>query len=304
MSVIIEVRNLTKHYPGLIAVDGISLSIQSGECFGLLGPNGAGKTTTIEMIEGITEPDSGEIFYKGKPRESNFYEEIGVQFQSTALLSLLTVRETLETFRNLYRRTMSMEELIAICHLEDILERDNEKISGGQKQRLLIAVALANDPELIFLDEPTTGLDPQSRRYLWNIVESVKAKGKTLILTTHYMEEAQILCDEIAIVDKGKIIAQGLPGDLLHEHFASMSIISLPKKNFNEPPESFFTRGSGPSLARNVTERQKSYEFQTDRTEECLKILLESGMDLSRMIVRSQNLDDLFLKLTGRKLRE
>jgi len=304
MNAILEVRNLVKHYPGVTAVDGISLSIQTGICFGLLGPNGAGKTTAIEIIEGIIAPTSGEILYKGKPRETGFYEEIGIQFQSTALMSLLTVRETLETFRNLYRKTMSMEELIEMCRLEDILERDHEKISGGQKQRLLIAVALANDPELIFLDEPTTGLDPQSRRHLWNIVENIKAHGKTLVLTTHYMEEAQILCDEIAIIDNGKIITQGSPGDLLHEHFAGLSIICLPKENFNEPPERFFARDSGHPLVRNITDRQKNYEIQTDRTEECLRILLESGMDLSRMIVRSQNLDDLFLKLTGRNLRE
>ncbi len=303
MNAILEVRNLVKHYPGVTAVDGISLSIQTGTCFGLLGPNGAGKTTAIEMIEGIAAPTSGEILYKGKPRESNYYEEIGIQFQSTALLSLLTVRESLETFRDMYRKTMPMKELIAMCQLEDILDRDNEKISGGQKQRLLIAIALANDPELVFLDEPTTGLDPQSRRHLWNIVENIKAKGKTLVLTTHYMEEAQILCDEIAIIDNGKIVTQGTPGDLLHEHFASVSIISLPKENFNDPPENFFARNGLP-LVRKVTDRQKYYEIHTDRTDECLKILLESGMDLSRMIVRSQNLDDLFLKLTGRSIRE
>ncbi len=303
MNSILEVRNLVKHYPGVTAVDGLDLSIQPGICFGLIGPNGAGKTTTIEIIEGIILPTSGEIFYKGGPRTSDFREEVGIQFQSTSLLSFLSVRETLETFHNLYRNPMPLEELVRLCQLEDILDRYNDKISGGQKQRLMLAMALVNDPELVFLDEPTTGLDPQARRHVWEIVEEIKTKGKTVVLTTHYMEEAHILCDEIAIVDKGKIIAEGSPDDLLNEHCSGVTV-SLPRESFPKPPEEIFPKGRGKCGAWKLFETQKRYEFHTNNVNECVKALLDIGTDLSYMTVRSQNLEDLFLELTGHQLRQ
>lgn len=180
MKSILEIKNLVKEYPEVKAVDDISFAIEPGTCFGLLGPNGAGKTTTIEVIEGILTKTSGEIFYKGEPIRSSFREEAGIQFQNTELPQYLTVKETLEMFRNLYSRMTPLDELIETCQLEPILERDNRKISGGQKQRLLLAMALANDPELIFLDEPTTGLDPQARHHLWNIVKGIKQKKRPL----------------------------------------------------------------------------------------------------------------------------
>jgi ABC-2 type transport system ATP-binding protein len=293
MRPVLEVRNLVKHFPEVKAVDGVSFSIDAGTCFGLLGPNGAGKTTTIEVIEGILSPNAGEIFYKGRPRGASFKEEVGIQFQNTELQQHLTIREILKTFRALYGRRADMANLIEKCHLHDILNRDNHKISGGQKQRLLLAMALANDPMLVFLDEPTTGLDPQARRYLWDIVEDIKSENKTVVLTTHYMEEAQMLCDQIAIMDSGKIIAMGAPEELLERYCRGTALV-LPDSVNEEKLE---------DLPWKRFKTQGTIEIQTDDLNSCLKTLIERGVDLSRMTVRSQNLEDLFLKLTGRRLR-
>ncbi len=290
---VLEIIDLVKHFPGVNAVDNISFSVESGTCFGLLGPNGAGKTTTIEVIEGILSPTSGTILYNGKSRGKSFKEEVGIQLQKTELPLFLSVKETIETFRNLYKRKAAMDDLIDACHLRELLERDNRKISGGQKQRLFLAMALVNDPKLIFLDEPTTGLDPQARRYLWDIVHEIKSRNKTIILTTHYMEEAQILCDRIAIMDYGKIIAQGTPNDLLEQHCKGAAVvlqdINDEEKLADLPWEYFTTR--------------ESIEIQTDNINECITFLMDKGIDLSNMNVRSLNLEDLFLKLTGKQLR-
>ncbi len=293
MQPILAVRDLVKLYPGVRAVDGVSFAIDPGMCFGLLGPNGAGKTTTIEVIEGISPKTSGEVLYKGKPREARFREEVGIQLQTTELPQFLTVRESLEMFRNLYHRKADLDELIGACRLEEILDRDNRQISGGQKQRLLLAMALANDPELLFLDEPTTGLDPQARRYLWEIVTQIKSKNKTIVLTTHYMEEAQFLCDIVAIMDNGKIIAMGSPDELLKEHLQGAAIIlphDLPEKSLQNVPCKWFKVGD-------------RIEIQTERVNDCMQILIAQGVDLTGMTVRSQNLEDLFLKLTGKEIR-
>jgi ABC-2 type transport system ATP-binding protein len=293
MSPILEVKDLKKYFPEVRAVDGISFTIEPGICFGLLGPNGAGKTTAIEVIEGILKPTSGEVFYKGKRRGHSFKNEVGIQFQNTELPQFLTVKETLMTFRNLYDRKADVSELIETCRLEDILKRDNRKISGGQKQRLLLAMALSNDPELLFLDEPTTGLDPQARRHLWDIVHRIKAMKRTLVLTTHYMEEAEILCDMIGIIDNGKIIAMGTPRGLLAEHCGGATITLRAEiddevlKNF---PCQWFRK-------------EDMIEIQTGASNDCLHRLMELGIDLSTMNVRNQNLEDLFLKLTGHELR-
>ncbi len=293
MPPILEVKNLKKYYPEVKAVDGISFSMEPGTCFGLLGPNGAGKTTAIEVIEGILEPTDGEIFYKGKRRGASFKNEAGIQFQNTELPQYLTVKETLLTFRSLYDRKADVGYLIETCRLEDILKRDNRKISGGQKQRLLLAMALSNDPELLFLDEPTTGLDPQARRHLWEIVHRIKTMNKTIILTTHYMEEAEILCDMIGIIDNGKIIAMGTPQGLMKEHGGDATIhlrADLDDSIMREFPCSWFRK-------------QDRIEIQTDSVNECLRRLVDLGVDLSTMNVRRQNLEDLFLKLTGHELR-
>jgi ABC-2 type transport system ATP-binding protein len=215
---ILEVRGLRKRYPQVEAVAGVSLAIAPGTCFGLLGPNGAGKTTTVEMIEGITPPSSGEILYKGAPVDGRFKLESGIQFQSTALQDFITVRENLAMFRAFYPRGMEVDELVRLCSLGEFLDRDARKLSGGQRQRLLLALALVNDPDVLFLDEPTTGLDPQARRNFWELVRGIKARGKTVLLTTHYMEEAHALCDRVAIMDRGRIVAEDSPGALLVAH--------------------------------------------------------------------------------------
>ncbi len=221
MTHIIEIKNLKKSYGGKIAVDGISLAIEKGSCFGLLGPNGAGKTTTIEMMENIITHDSGEIYYKSGKRDKTFNQEVGIQFQHTELLAYLTVEETLKTFAAFYTTHLPVEKVLSLCMLENIRKNFNNKISGGQRQRLLLGLALLNDPDLIFLDEPSTGLDPQARKHIWEIIRDVTKKGKTIILTTHYMEEAQDLCDTIAIMDNGRIIEQGNPEMLMDKHCAS-----------------------------------------------------------------------------------
>jgi ABC-2 type transport system ATP-binding protein len=290
---LVQVKNLIKKFPETTAVAGIDFTIEKGSCFGLLGPNGAGKTTAIEVIEGILPPSSGEVLYKGKTRGSGFYQEIGIQFQKTELPQHLTVRETLEMFRNLYHRRTPMADLIAICRLEEILNRDNRRISGGQRQRLFLAMALSNEPELIFLDEPTTGLDPQARRYLWDIIDGIKAAGKTIVLTTHYMEEAQLLCDRVAIMDQGRIIAMDSPRALLAHFAEEMTIIlpaTIPGHRLREVPG-------------RLHQRQNRTEIHTGSVEASLRALLSADIDLAGMTVRTPNLEDLFLHLTGRELR-
>ncbi len=289
---ILQVEGLVKKFPEVTAVDDISFNIEKGICFGLLGPNGAGKTTTIEIIEGLQNPTSGKVLYKGHERTRSFFSEVGIQFQNTELPQFLTVKETLLLFRNFYSKKTDIDYLIQLCCLDDILKRDNRKISGGQKQRLLIAMALCNEPELIFLDEPTTGLDPQSRRHLWEIVETIKKEGRTIILTTHYMDEAQILCDVIAIMDHGKIITMDSPEKLLGQHFNSVTIIikDNPQIHAEGFPYPFY-------------KIEDHIEILTEDPNVCLKELIARNIDLSGISIRSQNIEDLFLKLTGHDIR-
>ncbi len=248
MTIALEARNLVKEYPGVLAVNGVSFEVPEGICFGLLGPNGAGKTTTVEMIEGVTRPSSGEVCYYGEIAGARFRQEVGIQFQNTALQDHITVRETLEMFRALYDRRADLDEVIAQCSLGDLLDRDNRKLSGGQRQRLLLAVALVNRPRLIFLDEPTTGLVPQARRNFWTLVQSIRAGGATIVLTTHYMDEAQVLCDDIAIMDEGKIVTHGSPDDLLHARYGD-ELIHLPHGEIRRPNlEDLFLDLTGHSL--------------------------------------------------------
>ena len=220
-AVVLEARGLVKRYPGAtaLAVDGLSLSVPEGVCLGLLGPNGAGKTTTVEMMEGILAPDAGTVLYRGEPIGAEFRARAGIQFQQTALPDHLRVGEVLDLFSSLYPRSLPRAEVVSLCGLEELLGRDARKLSGGQRQRVLLALALVNDPDILFLDEPTTGLDPQARRNFWELVRLVRSRGKTVVLTTHYMDEAYELCDEVAIVDRGRIIAQGEPDVLLKKHF-------------------------------------------------------------------------------------
>jgi len=290
---ILEVDGLVKRFGDNTAVDGLSLRVRAGICFGLLGPNGAGKTTTIEIMEGILPPTAGIVRYRGEPLGERFRAEAGILFQKTALQDFLTVRQTLALFRGLYRRGLSVEEAIRLCSLERLTGRDNRKLSGGQLQRLLLAVALVNDPAILFLDEPTTGLDPQARRRFWELVQAIKAQRKTIILTTHYMEEAQLLCDEIVIVDHGRIIAQGEPRELLRRHFAQV-LLELPSEDFT---------AAARELPLRRIEAAGRVEITTDDPDDTLRALLDAHVRLHRLSVRPPNLEDLFLELTGKELR-
>ncbi|MFZ0501006.1 MAG: ABC transporter ATP-binding protein [Steroidobacteraceae bacterium] len=290
---ILEVHDLVKQYPAVTAVNGVSFAVPEGTCFGLLGPNGAGKTSTIEIMEGILPPTSGEVRYRGERLGTRFREEAGILFQKTALQDFLTVRQSVVLFRGLYEHGLDVEEVLAACALEKLAERDNRKLSGGQQQRLLLAIALVNDPKVIFLDEPTTGLDPQARRNFWELVESIKARRKTIILTTHYMEEAQLLCDEIAIMDGGRIIAQGAPQRLLREHFAEV-LLELPRQEFPE---------SARRLPLKLIDASDRVEISTDDLDGTLRTLMEAHVPLQNLRIRPANLEDLFLDLTGKELR-
>jgi len=293
---ILEVKNLVKTYPGatpVTAVDGVSLAVPEGICFGLLGPNGAGKTTSIEIMEGILGATSGEVFYRGEPIGRRFKEEAGILFQKTALQDFLTVRQSLSLFRGLYSHGLDVDEVIRLCALEKLEKRDCRKLSGGQLQRLLLAIALVNDPTLLFLDEPTTGLDPQARRNFWELVQSIKARRKTIILTTHYMEEAELLCDEIAIMDRGRVIAQGTPRALLREHFDEV-LLELPRQEF--PP-------AARELPLKLIEASDRVEITTNDLDGTLRKLMDAHIPLKDLRIRPPNLEDLFLELTGKELR-
>jgi len=291
---IVEVIGVTKRYGAVIAVDNLSLSVPRGICFGLLGPNGAGKTTLIEIMEDIISPTAGEIRFRGEIRSANFREQIGIMFQQTALLGFLTVQETLKTFQDLYHRTYDIEELIRLCHLDDIRKQLNDKISGGQRQRLLLALAMVNQPELLFLDEPSTGLDPQARRNLWDIVRRVKREGRSIILTTHYMEEAQQLCDMVAIMDRGKIIAQGSPEALIARQTEGGTIML--------PAEAH--RQVAGELPYETTLIEGRVAIQVKDMNAALAMLLAKGVDLQQMDVQPPTLETVFLNLTGRQLRD
>jgi ABC-2 type transport system ATP-binding protein len=293
METALEARQLVKQYPGIRAVDDVSFTVPQGICFGLLGPNGAGKTTTIEIIEGVIPATSGEVRYFGQPAGSRFREEAGIQFQDTALQDFLTVRETLELFHSLYDRQGDIEQIIDECSLRELADRDNRKLSGGQRQRLLLAIALVNKPRLVFLDEPTTGLDPQARRNFWELVKRIRAEGTTVVLTTHYMDEAQILCDDIAIMDGGKIVAQGSPDRLLAQHYPKI-ILELPLEDVS---------GDLQSIEHRVLETRGVIEISTDDVHQSLESLATHIRGLNRLRIRQPNLEDLFLDLTGHSLR-
>lgn len=292
MSAAICVKNLTKRYNDVCAVDDVSFNVQAGHCFGLLGPNGAGKTTTIEIMEGIIESTSGQVLYQDKPVDRHISQQIGIQFQHTALQDYLTVKETLNLFASFYQKTLPQAQLIELCDLSDFVNRDNRLLSGGQRQRLLLALALINDPQIVFLDEPTTGLDPHARRNFWSLIKNIKAQHKTIILTTHYMDEAEQLCDDVVIMDKGKIIEEGTPHALLQKHFKEV-FIYLPKVQVNHE---LIKQKGWTTLADRV-------EISTANVESTLAFLMKHHVTLDGLHVKSANLDDLFLKLTGHSLQ-
>lgn len=293
MTAILAVEDLHKHFGTLHAVNGVSFSVKPGICFGLLGPNGAGKTTTIEMIEGITPPTSGRILFKGEEAGEKFRQRAGIQFQHTALPDFLKTREALTLFSRFYSHTLPLDELIEACSLGDYLDQYATRLSGGQRQRLLLAIALVNDPDIVFLDEPTTGLDPQARRNFWSLIEKIKAQGKTIILTTHYMDEAELLCDELAIMDSGKIIVQGTPQALLREHFDTVRVRLDPQAALQLPAD----------WPEPLIQREEATEILSSDVATTLSQLIARGVPLDSLEVRPPTLEDLFIKLTGHALR-
>jgi ABC-2 type transport system ATP-binding protein len=301
----IACRDLKKHFADVKAVDGLDLVVQTGECFGLLGPNGAGKTTTIEILEGLTEPDSGIVEILGrtwKKDERELRERIGISLQETQLSDKLTVYETARLFRSFYRSGPDPDSLLASLSLDEKRDARVGKLSGGQKQRLAVACALAGDPDILFLDEPTTGLDPQSRLQLWDVVAKFRVKGGTVLLTTHYMEEAERLCDRIAIVDHGRLIAHGTPKDLIAKLEAA-NIIEFT----SEPPLSVDVLRTLPGC-RGCTPHGDSMQLRVeslaDAVPRVLAAIEQSGAKLKTLSTHAATLEDLFVSLTGRELRD
>jgi ABC-2 type transport system ATP-binding protein len=287
----------------------VDLTIEAGECFGLLGPNGAGKTTTIEILEGLTPPDAGDVAVLGlrwAAAGRSLRERLGIQLQETQLADKLTVEETLRLFRSFYRAGHTVDEVLALVSLEEKREAWVSRLSGGQKQRLAVACALVSKPEMLFLDEPTTGLDPQSRRQLWDVVTRFRAGGGTVLLTTHYMEEAERLCDRVAVMDHGKVIAQGSPTALIAslgaEHVVEFALangggVDVLRDSLIGLP--------GVRAARPVADRIALTVTEVHRAVPALMSLLERrGMELASLTTHHATLEDVFVALTGRHLRD
>jgi len=302
---VVSVVDLRKSYGAVRAVDGVSFEVAPGEVFGLLGPNGAGKTTTIEMLEGLNRPDSGSATVLGidvTRHPDQLKERVGVQLQTAALYPNLTVVELIDLFGSFYTRRRPAAELIRELGLEERQTARSSELSGGQRQRLSIALALVNDPELIFLDEPTTGLDPQGRRSLWEHIEGLRTQGRTILLTTHYMEEAERLCDRVAIMDHGKILEVGTVNDLVTRHFRERTV------RFATRPELTDTVLSAlPGVQRVAHESDESvlYTAEVPQTVGALiKRGDEMGLEALDLAVRRPTLEDVFIELTGRALRD
>jgi ABC-2 type transport system ATP-binding protein len=305
MNNMIEVGNLTKRYGELTAVNGVSFEVEKGEIFGILGPNGAGKTTTVEMIEGLRKPDGGSIKVcdiDAIKEVDRIKEIIGVQLQATSIYESISVKEAVDLFGGYYKKAVPTGEILEEVSLTEKSKSRIASLSGGQKQRLCVGLALVNDPEVLFLDEPTTGLDPQARHNIWSIIEKLRDRGKTIIMTTHYMEEAEHLCRRLAIVDLGKIIAMGTPEELVHRSGLETSIEFSTSCELNGIKEKI------PGIKKIANGGSHKYELQTRQVLAVLKDLTnlcyENGIDLENISVRRATLEDVFLSLTGRKLRE
>ncbi|MFP2908580.1 ATP-binding cassette domain-containing protein [Pyxidicoccus sp. 3LFB2] len=301
----IEVKGLVKRFGDAVAVDGIDLAIRRGECLGLLGPNGAGKTTTVEILEGIQRPTSGEVRVLGLRWEDDaerLRQRIGLTLQETHLVEVLTVEEMVTLFASFYARPVPVPQAIAAVRLEEKRRARVSTLSGGQKQRLALALALVADPEVLFLDEPTTGLDPQSRRAMWDVVAGLKARGCTVVLTTHYMEEAEVLCDRLVIIDHGRVIAQGSPRDMV-AGLGAEQVIELEAV----PPPPLERLERLPSVV-SVQQQDARLTLRVRELHLTLPALLReveaAGGVLRHLSTRRPTLDDVFLGLTGRSLRE
>jgi ABC-2 type transport system ATP-binding protein len=298
-------RDLRKYYSDVKAVDGLELSVLSGECFGLLGPNGAGKTTTIEILEGLTDPDSGIVEILGlnwKASRQELRERIGISLQETQLNEKLTVYETLRLFRSFYRNGPAPDDLLRDLSLDEKRNARVGKLSGGQKQRLAVACALIGDPDILFLDEPTTGLDPQSRLQLWEVVARFRQKGGTVLLTTHYMDEAQRLCDRIAIVDHGHLIALGTPAELIGKLEAPNIIEFASDPELD--PVTFETLPGFHGRSRRGDAWSLRVDSLADAVPQLIRIVNEKGAKLRTLSTHEATLEDLFVSLTGRELRD
>jgi ABC-2 type transport system ATP-binding protein len=305
----LRVAGLRKRFGDVVAVDGLDLTVASGECFGLLGPNGAGKTTTIEICEGLIPPDEGVVEVLGQRwdrDERALRERLGIQLQETKLAEKLTVEETVRLFRSFYARGREVEDVIGVVQLEEKRSARVGKLSGGHTQRLALACALVGDPELLFLDEPTTGLDPQSRRQLWDLITELKASGRSIVLTTHYMDEAERLCDRVAIVDHGRVIALGTPRELIAglgaEHVVEFTVTGGADGALDAAA---LERLDGVRKARVHDGRWSLEAVELARAVPAiLGALAERGLPLDELMTHSATLEDVFVSLTGRQLRD
>jgi ABC-2 type transport system ATP-binding protein len=305
--VALEVRNLRKVYQDVVAVDGLDLEINAGECFGLLGPNGAGKTTTIEICEGLNTPDAGNVLVLGRrwgQDDRALRELLGISLQETQFSEKLTVGETIQLFRSFYRAGAAPADVIAMVQLQEKSGARVGQLSGGQKQRLALACALVGDPELLFLDEPTTGLDPQSRRQLWDLIEAFKSDGRSILLTTHYMDEAERLCDRVAIVDHGRVIALGTPRELI-ARLRGEHVLEFALMQNNALDENPLRTMDGVCAADR---RDGTYRLQVEELHRAMPALLNElrrqGVQLAELRTHSATLEDVFVSLTGRRLRD
>lgn len=289
----IDVERLHKRFGKLHALQDVSFSVRAQSCCGLLGPNGAGKTTLIEILEGIQQPSAGQIRYFGAVRSvRELYQRIGLQFQQTALPDHQSVAETLHFFAALYDDPMPIADLLDLCGLESIVSQDTRRLSGGQRQRLLLALALLNDPDLLFLDEPSSGLDPQSRRELWALLQKVQARGKTILLTTHDMQEAELLCDDLILMDQGQVVLQGEPQALLRQYVPDTQVS--------------VTASSVPATLQQQWAAQRQgpeWVFKTSQLPMLMAQLQAAAVPWSHIRLQPPNLDDLFLAVTGKALR-
>ncbi len=302
---VISCRDVRKTYGVVRAVDGVTFEVRQGEIFGLLGPNGAGKTTTVEMLEGLRTPDGGSLEVLGidvAAHPDALKERIGVALQTAELYPKLTVVEVIDLFRSFYRRSLPTEQLISFLDLDERRNGRTKELSGGQRQRLAVALALVNDPEVVFLDEPTTGLDPAARRSLWDLVEQLKAQGKTILLTTHYMEEAEVLCDRLAIMDHGRIIEMGTVGEVVSRRFKERAV------QFDRIEGIDDERLAAMKAVSSVKHDDGVVLLYTSDVPATISDLLAAtealGIEASNLTVRRATLEDVFLDLTGRALRD
>ena len=301
---VVEVKNLVKTYNGVTAVDNLSFEIYENEIFGMVGPNGAGKTTTIECVEGLRNKDSGEIKILGlnnPETDGDLKTKIGIQLQESSLPERIKVREAMEMFSSLYPRTIDWKDLLAKLNLTEKVNSYFRELSGGQKQRLFIALALINDPELLFLDELSTGLDPQARHTMWDLIRDIRNEGKTIFMTTHYMEEAERLCDRVAIIDRGKIVALDTPQNLVQSLGQEMRVIfslenDFPLENFKKIEEVTEVEKIGDRIVVHGEGEEFVYRV--------ISLLMSNKMKFREIKIEQPNLEDVFLALTGEKIRE